>query len=126
MTLLYTLVTLVALFITSLGLYGMIAPKALARFVSLWRSERGLWTAATVRVAFGIALWLVAPYGHAPLVLRILAGVTVAAGIALPFLGLARFLAVLDWWSALPDHWRRAWLGTAAFLGVFMLWAVAG
>jgi hypothetical protein len=121
-----TLVTLVALFMLGLGLYGLIAPRRLAGFVALWRSERGLWTAAGVRILFGIALWLAAPASKAPLALRVLAVVTLAAGSALPFLGLARFTAVLDWWLERPVAWQRAWLGLAAGLGAFLLWAVAG
>lgn len=126
MALLFTIVTLLAIFIAGIGLYGVVSPRSLLPFVSLWRSRQGLWTAATIRIAFGLALWLVAPHAHAPLALKILGSVTIAAGIALPLLGLARFEAVLDWWSAQPISVQRAWLGTAAALGLFLLWAVAG
>lgn len=126
MTLLFTIVTLIAILIAALGLYGLISPEGLAAFASRWRSKHGLWTAAAIRLVFGAALWLVAPYAHTPLVLKILAGLAVAAGVALPFLGLARFAAMLDWWSALPAGVQRAWSGLAACLGMFLLWAVAG
>jgi hypothetical protein len=107
------IVVLAAIFMAGLGLYGLVSPQGLAGFASRWRSERGLWTAAVIRVVFGIVLWQVAPSSRAPLALQILAAVTVAAGIALPFLGLARFVAVLDWWagrrlSREPGRgWRR-------------------
>jgi hypothetical protein len=119
------IVALVAVFMLGLGLYGLISPQRLAGFVSLWRSERGLWTAAAMRILFGVALWLAAPASKAPLVLRILAVVTLAAGSALPFLGVERFTAMLDWWLGRPVEWLRAWLGLAAGLGAFLLWAVA-
>lgn len=120
------LVIIVALFMLGLGLYGLVSPQALESFISLWRSERGLWTAAALRVLFAAALWLAAPASKAPLALSILAGVTLAAGIALPVLGLARFTAVLDWWLSRPMGLQRAWLGLAAGLGAFLLWAAVG
>lgn len=126
MSLLFTFVTLVAVFMAGLGLYGLVSSQGLAEFVSRWRSQRGLWIAATVRILFGIALWLVAPQAHAPLALKILAGITIAAGVALPILGVARFMAVLDWWLGLPIAVQKAWMGFAAVLGVFLLWAIAG
>jgi hypothetical protein len=119
-------VALVALFMIGIGLYGLLAPQRLAGFIALWRSDRGLWTAAALRILFAVALWLAAPASKAPLALSILAGITLAAGIALPVLGLARFTAVLDWWQERPVGLQRAWLGLAAGLGVFLLWAVAG
>jgi hypothetical protein len=120
------IVVLAAIFIAGLGLYGLVSPQGLAGFASRWRSERGLWTAAVIRVVFGIVLWQAAPSSRAPLALQILASVTVAAGIALPFLGLARFVAVLDWWAGRPAAFRRAWAGVAAGFGLFLLWAAVG
>lgn len=121
-----TFVTIVALFMTGVGLFGLIAPHRLPALIALWRSERGLWTAAVVRVAFGVALWLVAPESRAPRALHTLAGITVVAGAALPVLGLARFLAILDWWLVQPVRTRRVWMAFPAGLGLFLLWAVGG
>lgn len=119
-------VTIVALFMTGVGLFGLFAPHRLPALIALWRSERGLWTAAVVRVAFGVALWLAAPGSRAPLALHILAGITVGAGVALPVLGLARFLAILDWWISQPLRVQRVWMAFPAGLGLFLLWAIGG
>lgn len=126
MELLFTAVTLFAIFIAGLGVYGLVSPRRLLSFVALWRSRAGLWTAAGVRVAFGLALWLVAPYGHVPLALKILGSLMIAAGVALPLMGLVRFEAILDWWCALPAKFQRVWMTAAAMFGLFLLWAVAG
>lgn len=117
------IVTLFACFMIAVGIFGLLSPSGLARFIALWRSERGLWTAAALRVLFAAALWLAAPASKAPLALSLLAGVVLAAGIALPVLGLARFNAVLDWWLARPVATRRAWMLLPVALGSFFLWA---
>lgn len=121
-----TFVIIVALFMAGVGLFGLIAPQRLPGLIALWRSERGLWTATVVRVAFGVALWLAAPESRAPLALHILAGITAAAGVALPVLGLARFVAILDWWLGQPARTQRAWMAFPTGLGLFLLWAVGG
>lgn len=121
-----TLVALVAMFMIGLALYGLFSPQRLAGFVALWRSERGLWAAAAFRVVFAVALWLAASASQAPLALRVLAVVTLAAGSSLPFLGVARYEAMLDWWLGRPAGVRRGWMAFPVVLGAFLLWAVAG
>ena len=120
------IVALFALFMIGIGIYGLAWPQRLATFIALLRSERALWTAAVLRVLFACALWLAAPASKAPLALGILAGVVLAAGVALPLLGLARLVAILDWWLERPAALQRAWLAMPVVLGSFFLWAVAG
>jgi hypothetical protein len=119
-------ITLFSLFMAGVGLFGLLFPHKLAVFVSRWESEAGLWTAAALRVIFGLILWQAAPESRAPQAVQALAVITIAAGGALPFIGLPRFLAVLAWWRRQPPALVRVWCLFPILLGSFLLWAVLG
>jgi hypothetical protein len=113
-----------ALAILVVGALGLASPEALMSFVRRWKAPLGIWMAAGIRVAFGIALWLAAPSSRVPAVLQILAAVAVMVGIALPLLGLSRFEAILSWWERRSVRFKRAWAGVACAFGGFLLWSV--
>lgn len=119
-------ITLFSLFMAGVGLFGLLYPQGLAVFVSRWESQAGLWTAAALRVVFGIILWLAAPTSQTPQAMQALAVIIIAAGGALPLIGLPRFLAMLAWWRRQPLALVRAWSLIPILLGSFLLWAVLG
>lgn len=120
------IVAAVSLWVAGMGIFGLISPGGLASLVSRWESKRGLWLASIVRLGFGIALWLVAPSSRTPVILRVLAVITVAAGLALPFLGFSRFKSLLSWWRRRSPAFVRAWAAVAMVMGGFILWSVLG
>jgi hypothetical protein len=118
------LVSAFSLAITVIGALGLASPDALMSFVRRWQTPSGIWTAAALRVTFGVALWLAAPASRVPLALQILGAVSVASGIALPLLGLSRFAAIVSWWERRSAAVKRLWAGVAFALGGFLLWSV--
>lgn len=118
-------VTLSAI-ITGLGVYGLVRPAGITGFAGLWRTRAALWFAVVLRLVFGAALWYVAPLSRAPMVLRVIGGVAIAAAIVLPVLGVARMRLLLDRWTHQTPAFIRTWSAAAALIGSFLIWAVAG
>jgi hypothetical protein len=118
------IVSVVSIFVACMGVLGLVSPARMVSFVSRWQSKTGLWVAFIVRLAFGISLWLVAPASRAPVVLQVLAVVSVASALVLPLVGVSRFKSVLSWWSSRSPGFMRVWLTVAVVLGVFILWSV--
>jgi hypothetical protein len=73
------------------------------------RDAAGLRVSAVVRVVLGVALFLAAPPSKAPDLIRLFGVISVAAGLMIPCLGLARNGMLVDWWSARPAFVFRAW-----------------
>ncbi len=113
-----------SLAIMAIGALGLASPEALMSFVRRWQTPLGIWVAAGFRIAFGVAVWLAAPSSRTPIVLQILGAVSVASGIALPFVGLSRFAAIVSWWERRSAGFKRAWAGVACAFGGFLLWSV--
>jgi hypothetical protein len=116
----------VSALIAGLGLYGLARPHGLAAFASLWRTWTALWLAVGLRLAFGIALWNVAPISQAPMVLRVIGLLSMGAAIVLPMLGIERLRTLLDGWTRQSTAFLRTWSAAAALAGAFLLWAVLG
>ena len=118
------IVVVVSIIAISIGIMGLISPARQVAFVSQWESTAGLWTSTGIRLVFGLALWFVAPASQTPVVLQILAVLSVVAAILLPFLGLARFQSILSWWCRQPPTVIQVWSVAAIAFGSFILWSV--
>jgi hypothetical protein len=118
------IVSVVSIFVAGMGVLGLASPARMVSFVSRWQSKTGLWVAFIVRLAFGISLWLVAPASRAPVVLQVLAVVSVVSALVLPLVGVSRFKSMLSWWSSQSPGFMRVWLAVAVVVGVFVLWSV--
>ena len=113
-----------AFLITALGLWGLLSPAGLLGFVARWQARWELWLGTLLRLVFGLALWLVAPASRFPVVLQALGVVSIIAGGALPFMGVARFQALVTWWCEQSPGFTQVWAASAAAVGLFVLWAV--
>ena len=118
------IVSVVSIFVASMGVLGLVSPAKMVSYVSRWQSKTGLWAASIIRLAFGISLWLVAPASRAPVVLQVLAVVSVVSALVLPLVGVSRFKSILSWWSSRSPVFMRVWLAVAVVFGVFILWSV--
>jgi hypothetical protein len=119
------LVSAFGLAIVVIGMLGLVNPDALVSFVRRWQTWPGVWTAAALRVVFGVALWLTAPPSRTPVTLQVLGVVSLVSGAALPLLGVSGFAAIVVWWSRRPAAFRRVWAGVAGAVGGFVLWSVS-
>jgi len=118
------IVLVVSIFVAVMGVLGLVSPAKMVSFVSRWQSKTGLWVASIIRLVFGISLWLVAPTSRAPVVLQVLAVVSVVSALVLPLIGVSRFKSILSWWSSRSPVFMRVWLAVAVVFGVFILWSV--
>jgi len=107
-----------------MGVWGVLAPSRLVDFATRFGTAGGLWFAAGIRVVFGLALWFAGPASRAPLLLQVLGAITLVAGVMLPFIGVDRFKALLDWWTRLSPTAMRIWCVFAVAFGAAILWAL--
>ena len=82
----------------------------------------GLYAIAALRVAIGLVLLLAAPASRAPRTLRVLGVIVIFAGLVTPWFGVARSLAVLDWWASVGPSLRRLEAGVAVALGGLLVY----
>ena len=115
---------LLAVFTLLMGAWGILVPSRLVDFATRFRSQGGLWFAAGVRVVFGLALWFAAPASRLPVLLQVLGAITLLAGLTLPFIGVDRFKALLDWWTKLSTTAKRFSAVFALAFGGVILWAL--
>jgi hypothetical protein len=113
-----------ALAVAALGLWGVVAPRALLGFVARTSSTAGLAWAVALRVAFGASLLAAASTSRSPQALRVLGALTLASAAALPFFGAAGRARLVAWWSQRSSTFVRTWAAAAAAFGLFVAWAV--
>jgi hypothetical protein len=83
-----------------------------------------LYLAAALRVLLGTSLYFAAPRSRAPRAFRVIGALTIAAGLALPFLGIERFDALLAWWTAQGGGMTRLWAAGALTFGLLVAYGV--
>ena len=116
------LALVIGVLVILVGAIGVAAPDV---FLSVGRSvitPGGLYAIAAVRVAIGLVLLLAAPASRAPRTLRVLGVIVIIAGLTTPWFGVARSLAVLDWWTSVGPSLRRLEAGLAVALGGFLVY----
>jgi hypothetical protein len=115
---------LLGVFTLLIGVWGVLAPSRIADFATRFGSKGGRWFAAGIRLILGLALWFAAPASRAPLLLQVLGAIALVAAAIIPFMGVDRFKALLDWWTQLsPTAVRFSCLFAVAF-GATILWAL--
>ena len=118
------LVFFICLGIAAMGVLGLIAPDRLVRFIRSGQTTAGLYFATALRLVLGVALFSAASSSKAPGLLLIVGIVFIVTGLATPFIGIERFRAVLDGWSALGSGFIRAWACYLLVLGLLLAYAV--
>jgi hypothetical protein len=113
-----------AVFVLLICAWGVILPSRIVAFAARWANQRGLWVAASLRVAFGVALWFAAPASRASLLLQVLGILTFLAGVSLPMMGLDRFTKLIEWSVARSPIVVRLWCLFGIALGAAILWAL--
>lgn len=113
-----------ATLIVLLSAWGVLAPDRLVRFVRRFMEGPGVWGAALVRVVLAVLLWFAAPASRTPLVFMILAALALAAAVALPMIGDARVMRLIDRFAAWPAPLVSALCTLGLAFGGYLLWAV--
>jgi len=108
-----------------IGAYGIATPAGLVSFVRKWQGQLGVWTAAAIRIVFGIALWSSAPSSRTPAVFQVLGVISFLSGLALPFIGAEGLARLIAWSSGQSSTFLRGWSAVAIALGVFLAWSSA-
>jgi hypothetical protein len=107
-----------------IGTIGVVVPAWLAALATAFHGPFGLALAAGLRLLLGAALFVAAPQSRAPLVFRALGALTFALGLLMPLMGVARFDALLDWWTTLDPWIARAWSACAATVGGLIAYGI--
>lgn len=106
------------------GAVGVIAPALLAAVANALHGPLGLALAAALRLVLGTALFVAAPQSRAPFVFRALGAAIFAIGLLTPLIGVARFDALLDWWTTLDPLVARAWSACALAIGAAIAYGI--
>ena len=104
------------------GAVGVAAPDVLLFVGRSVITPGGLYAIAALRIAIGLVFALAAPASRAPRTLRVLGVLVIIAGLVTPWFGVARSLAVLDWWASVGPSLRRLDAGVGMALGGFLVY----
>jgi hypothetical protein len=107
-----------------IGAIGLIVPEAVIGVARHFESQAGLYVAAVIRIALGIALLRVAATSRAPGAIRVIGAIVLVAGFITPLVGPERARAIIDWWSSQGPFIVRTWAGFALVFGSFLVWAL--
>jgi hypothetical protein len=121
-----TAVVVVALWVIVAGVAGLVAPEQVMALQRDVLTPVGLLAIASVRIAIGVLLIMVAPGSRAPRVLRALGGFLLLAGLATPLFGVERSRAIVDWEATQSLALRRTVATLIAVFGVLLAFAVSG
>ncbi|MGO9613083.1 MAG: hypothetical protein ACLPX5_08610 [Dissulfurispiraceae bacterium] len=94
-----TLAFVMSLAIIAVGALGIFAPPVLVWIARHSLAPFELYSIAAIRIAFGLLLFSVASTSRTPKTLRVVAFIPLAAGIAMPFVGIERAQTVIEWWT---------------------------
>jgi hypothetical protein len=116
---------LVALFVITAGLAGLVAPDRVMGLRWIAATQAGLLGIAVLRIAIGVVLIMTAPATRTPKALQVIGAVLLGAGLATPLFGVERTKAVLDWEVAQGPSLVRAGAVVALAIGGFFAFALA-
>ena len=114
-----------AILVAALGILAIVTPIRLLAWISAADLPARLVPIALLRLALGLALWLVADEVAHPTVFRVLAALMIVAGLATPLIGPKRIQRLVEWWMSRPPALIRGWGVLAAAFGIYLLQAVS-
>jgi hypothetical protein len=115
------LASLIGLLFLAEGLIGISLPGSLSSIGRGLVSPSALYGSGAVYVVFGVVQLLAASNSRLPRMIRGSGFVLIASGVALPFIGVTRVIAFVDWWLSLdPTDIRLGAFAVAAFGGLLV------
>ena len=118
------LALLFSIFIAAIGAIGFVSPIKFFDIVRKFQSSAGLYAAAAFRVVFGLTLFFAADRSRVPEVIHVVGIIVLVSGLITPLFGVDRFRRILNWWSARPPSFQRAWSGFALLFGLLCAYAL--
>ncbi len=110
---------------TGLSLYGLVLPRGLTRFVRRFMLGPGVWGAVVIRLLLAALLWFSAPVSHTPTTFQVLAVLLLLSAVALPIIGAARLIEIIDRFASWPPIVLRLQCMIGVAVGGFLLWSVS-
>ena len=119
-------VFLLGLLIVGVGLFGMAMPGRMTGMVARVNFTDGLrYLASAFRLAIGAVLYLVADQTDFPVIMRVLAGLSVLSGVVVLFLSRSTLQGWLETVQGWPTGAMRGIGAIALLLGGFLVTATA-
>jgi hypothetical protein len=104
------------------GAISFAAPDLRLSLEGSMMTPAGLYAIAAFRIAIGLVFMLAAPASRAPRTVRALGLIVIVAGLATPWFGVARALAVGNWLASAGPLWMRLDAGVGMALGSFLIY----
>ena len=110
-----------------ISLAGIASPPMLLRTVGrVVDRRRGLVFAVVVRVVLGVALLLAAAVSRWPVLFQVLGWLSLAAAVAIPFIGRERLSSLVDWIQGFHPVVVRVWLVVGLLFGAVLVLGAVG
>ena len=106
-----------------IGLMGVLNPRSLMALVQRGRGPVRFWFAVSFRLVLGAVFLAVAPDCRAPMVVRTVGVISIAAALGLVVLGTARLDKIIEWWLARSLTYVRLWASGAIAFGALLIYA---
>jgi hypothetical protein len=109
--------------IAAVGVVGIVTPGSLVTLAALFVTPMGLYVAAALRVALGMALLVAASTSRMPATLRVLGLTIIVGGLVTPLIGVERAHIFLAWWVTQGSMGMRVWASIALVFGLVLVCA---
>ena len=118
-----SIVVLVGLMISAVAVLLLIMPEKLRDLLHRFLGPNWLPLVSALRIVIGLMFILAAPYTRLPILVSVIGGVAIVAGIVILLLGVRRTQLLADWWLARSNTTLRLWAVIAALFGGLLVWA---
>ena len=116
----YLVVLAVSIFIITIALSTIILPATLRRSLDNFLKKNWMWPVSAIRLMLGAAFLLSAEQCSEPMVINIMGGILIFAGISVPIMGRKRVHSMAKWWMEQKDWMIRIWGFAALLFGIFI------
>ena len=112
------IVSVLGVLVVGIGVTGVVIPRTVIALV-----PGRFWFAVGIRLALGVVFLIVAPDCRAPMVVRAVGGVAIAAALGILALGRARLDRFIEWWLGRPLTHVRLWATGAIAFGTLLVYS---
>lgn len=110
--------------VIAMSLYDVIWPPEILVFARRCTVRPGIWVAAGIRLLAAVLLWATSPICQTPMVFKVLASLALVAAVALPAMGTARLVDLVERLESWPTMVVRLQGLFGVCFGAFVLWPI--